>query len=907
MTPVQLTEEALRLPLFIDPSLEQQLQTEPLGIDEAMLSRRRHIHIDVLKLFVDDRTRLRTKEWNARASIRERSWTRGWNEQWRADLAVHAQKTAHRHPLALRKIARRLMTVNHLERFTEYGDPLSRTIAAETPMVTLEEMTESRDADPRALAIYLQKAGFFSGHYASQVKPSNLLRREYPRYANMYLDAYPIPAQLQPEEKSHSDISTMLDTSEHMLQIVLEEGGICPVIRVVSKYTGQEAEMYTPREIAAIEAALKDMTTLRPGEMGNEEIMALTGLQLSIVSARATPEEKGRVRMIYPHRGGTPRRAFPAPVARGILNKLVGPAQAETLLSGAETRSEDQTGRTEAGEQIESFSLENMRALFRSGEVTVYGSTKNFMSLVEGRLNQLRPEIEAQAALLPESIREQTIQTICKAIIRYEQHHNCISPEAGDIANQYMKDIIASDLPLGTRASAFLCHNPQSIASFFKFAAEHYPYMQPSNVAACMKFNIRDPLQAVRLVGGRFEQLRGAYTPQQITDRNLLRACQTSPKVSIPELTERINQLVAAHPATPVGERSYGPYGPARAQSMSLPAKTPSQQREVLEQLPIPEPLLPATIRIDSPPAERKPVVAATPQEVKMSHPAFPAGERPYGTRGPARARIPPEYDPPWHLLKAPTKQPATQVGLTVEDILDRTTASRAAVQNVIHTLEGRFNAPEKIMTAGRRVLTPYSGNYLDAILTTLVGLPAAAMAKRTQTPEHLVIKFLNNSGYRANEQDRYSADVWTRVQREFRKPPATHVLATQFATQGKSVTDIISLVEKLGSEVEYFYASEERQPFLGAIARQLVEVQTDLPDGSFDVAEPGWFNRFELAERANCSLREIDEWMKHARPDADQVRWFTPRQDIKDVRFLPHYRIDLARAFLASRAQRKT
>ena len=258
------------------------------------------------------------------------------------------------------------------------------------------------------------------------------------------------------------------------------------------------------------------------------------------------------------------------------------------------------------------------------------------------------------------------------------------------------------------------------------------------------------------------------------------------------------------------------------------------------------------------------------------------------------------QYDPPTHLLKAPSRPAVTNTGLTIDDILDRTTADKSAVQKAVEDLKHLFPVPEKVMTDSHHTVTPYSGPHLDAILTTLVGLPAPAMAKRLQVAEHLVINFLQTGKYKANIQGRYSAETWKSVQQEFRHPPEGHRPARQLATPDTSESDIVELAETLGGQVEYFYVGDQKQAFLSPTTRRLIEMQS-LRAGSFPVADKNWYNRFELAARAGCSPRQVDEWMARALPNQKQVQWFQPRNPIQNVTFLPHYRADLAKSFLGA------
>ena len=261
---------------------------------------------------------------------------------------------------------------------------------------------------------------------------------------------------------------------------------------------------------------------------------------------------------------------------------------------------------------------------------------------------------------------------------------------------------------------------------------------------------------------------------------------------------------------------------------------------------------------------------------------------------------------PPLYMLRAPKTKAQYRGGLTIEEIMDRTTAERAAIQQTIDAHTGRFTPPHPVMHNGTTIV-PYIGEHLQTILIDLVGLSVTQMARRTGISESVINNYLNDRHYRTNEQGHYSKGVWADVEGHL-VPPADLVPAHKFASPSISEKEIADLARKLGGDVSYYYVGDRRTPFLDPWAQALVRPQileispTGKPYADYGVAYNHWYNRFELAGFARCRPSEVDTWMQSALVHNGCFIWWRVRSPKPYARVLPHYDPDLSTAFLRHR-----
>jgi hypothetical protein len=131
--------------------------------------------------------------------------------------------------------------------------------------------------------------------------------------------------------------------------------------------------------------------------------------------------------------------------------------------------------------------------------------------------------------------------------------------------------------------------------------------------------------------------------------------------------------------------------------------------------------------------------------------------------------RLPRELMPPAISPRRPPHPPMTEIGLTFDEILARTTADADTVQRVIADLQNSFRPPEKV-TKGKRTYTIYPGPFAAAILMRLVGVSEEQIARAAGAPQDQIAQFVQQAGYRPNEAGRYNDAALFKAVVEFKK-----------------------------------------------------------------------------------------------------------------------------------------
>ncbi|HEX7963542.1 MAG TPA: hypothetical protein VF466_03025, partial [Candidatus Saccharimonadales bacterium] len=297
---------------------------------------------------------------------------------------------------------------------------------------------------------------------------------------------------------------------------------------------------------------------------------------------------------------------------------------------------------------------------------------------------------------------------------------------------------------------------------------------------------------------------------------------------------------------------------------------------------------------------------------------AIPAGERPYGHYGPARAQLSAEaaarYAPPRYSILVPPAQITQRTGsrrLSAADISEATGAPVAVVQASVAARRSMFKTPPKEVRRGVTVEC-YEGGQLDALLVDLVGLSPQQMARRLDLPEEEIIAQLRRTPARANAQGRYSDAMWERLRVDFRLAPPEQWQVTDFIS-GMTEEEVVTLAGSLGITANSYYVRGlGRRPHVSRGGGKLLQAQFDMyyAEDSHPYPPPhaDWHDRYELAELAGCTPETVDAWMASRVQSSSDTEWAQVRNEQlrgRNIRVLPHYSKRLCDGFLQTMRQR--
>lgn len=884
-TPVELSQDIVQIPYFLDPELQRQALTSPSALDPDVIGERQLVHTAALRLIATERLHERQRAWETyiqslptgQEPQRRSEWSANWREGWQL-TQERRQRIMDRHQLQVRRIGRQLMRLQNEGRFDGNGLPLDPSVE----LVPANDMLSGYEVEPETVAAHLHRAG-----YQNQTTAYYIVRRvarqdmePYPADARTYLASFPPVRRRSPDEHGPRTVAAMLNTSDGTLEGLALEHDIFPVVRLDD--AAREQEYYIPEDIERLREIINRIPYINLDvEMRVSELYETYGRSVVDIALADAPVST----FLRRQSSGRPGRC----VSRDQLS------QVEVRLEYLTTLQEGEMGYEELA-----VALEITRSAAQD-VATVADRTK-------GRLLHSPPDPQG---------RRRRVRTVFPAHVAAEmirRRRDFLTP---DLIPEIAMVARYPELVKSQRVSHILRRLDTEPVRLRLAGSSRMKRCRPWSVLQELDVQLGVPDDAVRIIWEDLPRDQLDTDPAHIAYARELQALLSSPKhvdpipisVWIAQLEERLGVFRQAAPPDsslllPIVSRIAGATanaGEVRARSEASPSPRRSRAAP------------PAAPAMDEPaPAPPQPAPEPTPLPVIRAQPAFPAGERPYGRYGPARAPMSPEmvarYAPPRYNILTPPSEVTRRNGssrLSAADISEITGASAAVVRSAVAARQNMFKTPAREVRRGT-IMDCYEGPQLDFILIDLVGLTAQQMARRLDLPEAEVVAHLRQSPARANAQGRYSSAMWERLRVDFRLPPAGQWPVTE-VIHDMGEDQIIALANSLGVTVtSYYIRGQGHHAHVSNGGAKLLQAQFShyyaddarpYPAPSFD-----WFNRYEIAGMAGCTPEKVDAWMAPQLQTSRDMEWAQVRDERlrhRDIRVLPHYSNNLCDRFL--------
>jgi hypothetical protein len=392
-----MTRSLLQIGSFISLETEQltRASAAQLGTEAQAADQLSAMNVGVLRLVVAERRREREAAWQTAASAADNGadaapdrsgWRQDWNDNW-ALTEERRQRLMRRYPLQIRAAGRTVMNIVNGHRLDDRGKPYGtrhgRPPGETVEMVPFGTITAARTEEPWRIARQLKLAGAYRRAHARP--DTNYSQREYPRDALAYLDIYPPPAPFGKGEADRRRMRKLFDISDNLLNRIIADHDIFPVVRIFEGRGAHEVEAFTAQDVGRISQAVGEipligadeimvsdvlrhlgsdvlgrkalrisgveimlrrksgpgrghavmrqaadrvvdtynhMTVLEAGEAGMEELAELTGLSITTIRTVVMPADLEAARRLHLTNTGVPRAVFPPENVEGILARI---------------------------------------------------------------------------------------------------------------------------------------------------------------------------------------------------------------------------------------------------------------------------------------------------------------------------------------------------------------------------------------------------------------------------------------------------------------------------------------------------------------------------------------------------------------------------------------------------------
>lgn len=884
-TSVQLSQAVVQIPYFLDHELQQQVLIDPSALDTGIIGERQLVHVAALRLIATERLREGQQAWQTHVQSlsegqeppRRTEWLAAWRTEWQF-TEERRHQVMDRHPLLVRRAGRQLMRLQNEGRFDPGPTPPG-------PAIRGAELLHGHTVEPALVATHLHRAGYQHRSSAVATRRQQLDSLPYPPDAQTYLQAFPPVEGRRPDEHALHAIAGMLNMATDTLESIVLEHHIFPTVRLDGYL--REQEYYTPEAIDRMREIIDRMPFVNPeSEARLSDLYETYGWQL----VEAAASDLGATTFLRRHLHKRHVRC----IARAHLPRLEARLRYLTTIQEGEMGYDDLAAALEVSRsaaQAAASDADRARARWlRPGPDSVRrrGRTVFPPHVIAEILNRRRqyltpdllPEV-AMAARYPELLKSQRVAHILRRL---------------------------SDRPVRLQL----------------MGSSQAKKCRPWEVLRDLDGQLDVPADAVPILWDDLPRGQFELDPLRIAYARELQALLSSPNhvdptpisVWIGRVHERLGTF--AMTAAPAGARQLpiisavvnraARIGDIRTGSEGPPR--PRRRRAALS--------APIVFAADEPePPAIDPSDSLAAQTAVFGGAAIPAGERPYGRYGPARARLSAEaaarHAPPRYSILVPPAQIMQRTRsrrLSVADISEATGAPPAVVQASIAARRSMFKTPPKELRRGVTVEC-YEGGQLDALLVDLVGLSPQQMARRLNLPEEEITAQLRGTPARANAQGRYSNATWERLRVDLRLAPPEQWQIADFIS-GMSEEEVVALASSLGVTVNSYYVRGLGQrPHVSVGGGKLLQAQFDMYYDEDSLRYPSphadWHDRYELAEIAGCTPETVDAWMATKVQSSSDTEWAQVRNEQlrgRNIRVLPHYNKRLCDGFLQTMRQ---
>ena len=770
------------------------------------------------------------------------------------DWYTRLQEVQNRHPLAVRKLGCKLMSLHNQRRLAPDGTPLDNPAAANTGRISFSELLQEwEDFEPRVVARHLRYAGYFASiPVRDSTSLPRILARIYPADARDYLNTHPPIIEAAASDMTRDTLATKLGVTRKTLSRLLRDAPIYPTVYMSSHAGPVEAEYYDDRHLHILRPLAG-----QPPPPGKNEML------VSTLSAE------------YKH-SALFTEAFAAAGIPTFDRKAANGHAARTLnANGVNRMRKIMIALTTPlpGEQ-DSKDIEKEIGVSLQ---TIYNHTYS-EDILEGR------KLYSLGGANWHYIFPAHVAERIKARIRLPRLPPYLISEAGIVKRNGRSGSHIYDT---LRKLAYEHSDQDTQLSLFASRPNRPPRCRSWMAMLALEGRLKPLSQTIQIEWERLPYVCEDLDPQKIEYARWVQRQYVHPNhVDNTPIEEYVARTLAAieSGSLPVldpyagmrrGKREHQPI--RSASGVVLPSET------ILSRI-----ILPLAQQIGDFPA-----------------PVIPGGQRPYGKYGPAKAHRLLEmlhrHEPPAYYMQIPLIEAGRirmvddlpRVGLTLGDLERTTDAPAAVLRESIDRWRSQFSTPFTEVRKGYR-MERYEGGLLEAILIDVVGLNIEQMANRTGASNLAIAGYLQITRARANANGRYCRPVWERIQTEFKRAPGGYKVL-EAVWPDVPLAELRSLAAQLGIAIIDFYTVDSiKAPHVNKYGGRLIEAQFTLrhPSGK-PYAPPryGWTNRYDLAAATGTTPAQVDQWMNSTLGAESETEWCLARiPELPHIKVLPYY-----------------